>query len=256
MLTDIKDAGFNSVMVDATSRLTNGFSEDILLAHEMGLDVPFAHLNCRTADDLWHGGDVAKAHAEKIIDQIKVLAKCKVGMGILHPNENKIPNVPAPKPTPQALTLMREIVDAAGRHGVKIALENTDAANLEHFNYVLDNIKSPWLGFCYDSGHHMLFTPDTDLLGKYGDRCIAVHFHSNMMLNHITSWQDDSHMLPYDGKVDFNRIIKSIKNSGYKGCTMLEVRQRAPIYQDMNHKQFLKEAFTRGKKIEEQLFGK
>ena len=63
--------------------------------------------------------------------------------------------------------------------GVKIAFENT--GRLDYLDAVLNAFKEyDNVGFCYDSGHQLCYTPDTDVMELYGNRLICTHLNDNL----------------------------------------------------------------------------
>ncbi len=107
--------------------------------------------------------------------------------------------------------------------------------HLQHLFFILDNIKSKNLKFCYDSGHHNLFNSEVDLIGKYSDILHAVHLHDNYLdFPQKLGWSGDLHLVPFDGKIDFEKIAHQIANSNFTGITMLESSRRGKIYDQMS----------------------
>ena len=56
----------------------------------------------------------------------------------------------------------------------------------------------------------------------FGDRLICTHIHDNSAV-----FNADDHLLPFDGKCDFDYIAAAIRESGYKGSLMLEIVNQA-----------------------------
>ena len=106
-------------------------------------------------------------------------------------------------------------VNIAEKYGVKLALENSVYA--EHLRYLLDNIKSPYLGFCYDSGHENAFAPQENFLSSYGDRLFAMHLHDNCGNG------KDEHKLPFEGTIDWTKTVKALNQTElFKRSIVLE----------------------------------
>ncbi len=73
------------------------------------------------------------------------------------------------------------------------------------------------LGFCFDSGHYNVYTPQLDLLTMYGDRLMALHLHDN-------DGQADQHTLPGTGTIAWKSLMEKLDRLGYQGALSLEVR--------------------------------
>lgn len=220
--TNVKRAGFNNVMI---AFKTGGEENAILEAKRQGLSIPYVHLNNRYANDLWARGETNDRYIEDVIKQIELCAKYDIRLAVLHGTEGGASDLALP-PTQHAIDCMNKILRAAKKNNVKIALENLDAPNFDHFTYLLDNINSKWLGLCYDAGHHNLYRPDFDILDKYGDRILAVHLHDNLM-----DWEfgydytRDLHMLPFDGKIDYEKVCQKLAKTNYNNVIMLELHK-------------------------------
>ena len=145
------------------------------------------------------------------------------------------------------------MVNFAQREGVNIAIENLDFPSFWQFEFIMKNIQAPALGFCYDVGHHQLLFPEINLLEKYGDRLMALHIHDNYMdYKEGICWKRDLHLLPFDGKINFDKIIKDLAKCGYKGTVMLEVhkqKRESLLYSEMSDLRFLAEAKKRAEKL-------
>jgi len=145
---------------------------------------------------------------------------------IIHPcnNENAEKNA----------EMYLELLPFAKQHGVKIATENMFNWNhdkgyampaacshhddfLAHVKAVNDND----LVACLDIGHSQMFGLNTsarEMILTLGDHLQALHIHDNDLLH-------DSHAIPFSMKIDFNIVIKSLKEIGYKGYFTLEANR-------------------------------
>ena len=254
----ISAAGFKYVMLyTKSSELEDG----IRIARKLGLEVVSAHLPYRqphgiNVDNFWKRGVENDKLIGSLIEQIKICGKYKVGIVVIHScndSRNGIFDVA------HGIASLRKILSATKTSNVKIAVENIfPPHNNEYFFAMLDSIDDPRLGLCYDSGHHYLTMLEFDLLGKYGDRCFAIHLHDNLMdasnLNHNDR---DIHLLPFDGKIDFKKVMRDIARSSYTGPVMLESKQKREafetLYANMTSTEFLQEAYKRGEKLAKML---
>lgn len=70
--------------------------------------------------------------------------------------------------------------------------------------------------FCFDTGHALLIGKDVyNALLQIGDRVEAFHIHDNDGIS-------DQHVIPYTGKLDWERFIAGVKAIGYKGTLSFE----------------------------------
>ena len=52
----------------------------------------------------------------------------------------------------------------------------------------------------------------------FGDKLICTHLHDNSGRP-----DDDQHLLPFDGSIDFGRVAKRLRESNYQGTLTLEI---------------------------------
>lgn len=109
---------------------------------------------------------------------------------------------------------LKTVVDYAYKKGVRIAFENVGAS--EFLFNTMDYFKEEHVGFCYDTGHNFLCCPDVDILGTLGNRLMCTHIHDN-------DGTADQHLIPFDGKIDFESICEKLNHFDYKGNLTLEI---------------------------------
>jgi sugar phosphate isomerase/epimerase len=112
---------------------------------------------------------------------------------------------------------------------------------------IFKSIDSNRLGFCYDSGHENCNHPDADCLSRYGHRLFAVHLDDNY-------GDDDTHLLPYDGTVNWSNVKKGLANSRKINYMTLEVdfnpkHEKSKIYKNLSADKFLTLAYKKAQKF-------
>ena len=258
IIKNIKDAGFENVMVafvDDNEKNENFITQ----TKKLGLKIPFVHLYSKLTNFFWAKGEKNKLLVPNIISQIKLCAKHEIRVAVLHATLGD-PGIMALPPSKFALDCMNEILKVAKEYDVKIALENLDTLSKDHFTYFLDNINSDHFGFCYDAGHHNLYFPEFDIVSKYGDKLWAVHLHDNLMdYEYGHDYSRDIHLLPFDGKIDYEHVCKKIVQTDYDGVVMLEVHKQTcsepRLYKDLSNSEYLTLAKQRAEKLAEMLKG-
>ena len=124
-----------------------------------------------------------------------------------------------------------ELLPFAKECGVKIATENMwdwdkekdcakKAACSHHDDFVahIKAVNDPYLVACLDIGHAEMRGLDTNaptMIRALGDSLAALHIHDNDL------WKD-SHGLPFTMKIDFDAVVKALKEIDYKGEFTLE----------------------------------
>jgi len=232
----IKQAGFGGISLWWGDERDADYIKHPEQAREMGFLVENAHVGYKRTNNLWLDNIDGASMTDYLIQCVKDCAVAEVPAIVVHLTTGKTP----PPFNAMGLDRIKRIVEQAERLNANIALENLRKP--EYLEFVLGEIDSPRLGFCYDSGHHLLYAPNEDLLGKYGDRLMAIHLHDN-------DGSADQHLLPFDGNIDWIKTMGAIKATGYSGGVSLEVLKTK--YEVLTAEEFLQAAFERAKRLEE-----
>jgi sugar phosphate isomerase/epimerase len=232
----IKKAGFQSVMTwwGDEFKETDGYKENKpgIIRNE-GLKLDNVHFPFTGINTIWEN----TLDGQEIFNMFySYIGDCKIyeiPIAVMHVTSGDSP----PPYCQLGLDRFKRLIERAEKDGVIIALENLRKP--EYLDYIFENIKSDKLKFCYDSGHENCYTPDIDLLGKYGDKLVALHLHDN----YGTS---DQHLLPFNGTVNWDRIMTQLKKLNYKGSLALEIdAQYIDVSKEFTAQEYLNEAINR-----------
>lgn len=205
-------AGFTSVMLwwEEGPPEDCARAQQVEMARRAGLTVVNGHLGYERINALWRDDLQGRAVFEGFLADIDALAESGVPVGVLHPSQGFNP----PPVSPVGVARVRALADRAQRRGVRLALENMRSP--EHLTGLLEAIDHPALGFCYDAGHDFCWSPSPyALLARYGGRLMAVHLHDN-------HGQEDEHLPPGDGDIDWAAVREGLARSAYRGPLTLE----------------------------------
>ena len=248
-LDEIKNAGFTHVMISPNK---HNLEDSIKKTLEKGLKISFVHLPFDSANSLWVKGGTNERYIDLVINQLETCSRYNIPIAVMHPTRgSSIEKVI--KPNRQGLLSMYKILEAAEKYNVVIALENLDRVNFRSFKYLMKHINSPYLKFCYDAGHHNLYYPKKDILKKYGDRIVAVHLHDNLMnWKYGYDYSVDLHLIPFDGKVDYNKVCKNIAKTNYDNVILLELHKTSDndIYPTVSNADYLEKAYKSATKLD------
>ncbi len=155
---------------------------------------------------------------------IECTAEAGGNICIIHP-DNK-------KSAEENAEMYWELLPFAKGCGVKIATENmwnwdkqkdqaapAACSDPISFNAHLDAVNDPDFVACLDLGHaemRGLNTTAVDMIHALGSRLQALHIHDN------DRWHD-SHQLPFTMDMQFEPIVRALKEIGYSGYFTLEV---------------------------------
>lgn len=142
------------------------------------------------------------------------------------------------------------LVAHAEEKNVQIAFENQ--RKLANISWAFEAFEdSPNVGFCWDTGHENCFSPGRQYMPLFGQKLICTHIHDNSgEFNH------DEHLLPFDGKLDFARAARQIRESGFTGSLMLEaIAGNSHAYDDISCEAYLERAAATVKKLRDMVDG-
>lgn len=198
----IKRAGFDEVMLWWGDEYleTHGTPQeqwDMAMRHD--LKVRTVHYPFALTNALWLDNQDGTDYMAGLKKGLKTAGDLGIEYMVMHSNKGKCP----PEPNALGLSRMQAIVEEARLQKVVIAMENTRF--LHHQQYLYDNIPSPYLGFCFDTGHANCFTPGEDPLALFFDRLVTTHLSDNMGPK-----GKDAHLRPGLGLVDFDSMIPRI----------------------------------------------
>ena len=191
---------------------------------------------------------------QPIRDRLKRAIECTAIAGgkicIIHPCNNDSAEKNA--------EMYFELLPFAKEHGVKIATENMwnwDRENdhacraaCSHHDDFLAHIKAvndPDFVACLDIGHSEMRGLDTsarEMILTLGEHLQALHIHD-------VDKHHDSHQIPFSLNVDFETVIRSLKEIDYKGYLTLEAEQYLKAFDEDNIFEGMKNMANAAKKL-------
>jgi len=232
----IKNAGFNSTMVWWEDEIgCPGIIKERMpeIVRNSGLLLENIHVPYDNIDDLWSESQTRReSMVKRHIEWLHDCARYQIPLMVMHITDHSCPS----KPNEYGIESLKQIVKTAEDLGVRIAIENT--GSVEYIDFVLNEIDSKTLGFCYDSSHDWLYSRDkVAILKKQGHRLYCTHFSDNDGVL-------DRHWVPGDGSIQWEIIRNSFPAASYKGHISLEVfRGESDLEMEPQH--FLSRAYQR-----------
>jgi sugar phosphate isomerase/epimerase len=128
------------------------------------------------------------------------------------------------------ITSLSPLLKDCAEYNVVIALENLPRIprssdyyllgdNAADFQFVFSQLDSPWVRFCFDTGHANIGDGYHQYLNTFQDKLACVHFHDN----HGNS---DAHLPVGEGTVQWGNIAQALSETGYTGPLISECRNR------------------------------
>ena len=184
---------------------------------------------------MWKECDEGNKLVENYKKDIKICKQNNIPMVVMHLTSKKV----APNYNEIGLERIREIVNYAKELDIKVAFENTKIKG--YLEYVIHNLDNDNVGICYDAGHCHVHFNDEFPYEMFKNKIFAVHLHDN-------DKSDDLHLLPFDGTIDWEKVIKKLRDCNYEGPITLEPCYRYD-YLNLTLDEFYKKAYEVGKKI-------
>lgn len=172
-----------------------------------------------------------------ILDLVPLALECSAEAGasicIVHPDNNKTPEENA--------EMFEALLPTAKACHVKIATENmwnwnneedhaASAACSDHDNFLrhIEAVNDPYLVACVDIGHaemRGLGTSAAQMIRTLGSHVQALHMHD-------TDCHHDNHQLPLTMKIDYDPILRALKEVNYQGYFTLEADTYLSAFDD------------------------
>lgn len=199
------------------------------------LHAPFSKIN-----SLWHEGEEGDEFLENLMEGVEKCAKWNVPVLVVHISSGN----PAPMVNDIGISRFDRLMELAAEKNIKIAYENQRmlgniALFMEHY---------PEAVFCWDTGHESCFAHGRQYMPLFGNRLAAVHINDNMGI-----YNEDLHLLPYDGKIDFERVAHQIAATDYTGSVLLEVNGTNECYKSMTDDEYYAAAAKTARRLADRI---
>ena len=244
----LKKAGFTCY---STHRYEDDLKELVEIGNELGIECDSVHAPFRFTDtycnDMWKDCAGFEKMNESYLRSIDSAAECGVPYVVIH----FMANLKIPKISDMGLARFDAIVDYAKQKGVTVAFENM--IRVGPLAYAVDRYENhPNVAYCYDFGHAHCYSgyaydPDIEWLDIMQDRVVTTHVHDNNGFIPNADYEMDFHMVPFDGNLDYQKVMKKLDEYNYRGALVMEISNGRHL--DMPHDEFLSMCYERIKRI-------
>jgi len=109
----------------------------------------------------------------------------------------------------RSLDALRQIADYAGERGITLGVESRhsyeEIPSESEMLEVLEEFTEPHVGYWHDFGHvqvkhNLAFLDHVEWLGQVAPRLVGCHLHD-------TQWPGRDHMAPFQGEVEYSKLI-------------------------------------------------
>lgn len=226
------DNGFETTFVGGgSSRL----EQEMAAIQKAGIFCESIHAPFDKINDIWSRGEAGEAMLGRLMQSVNVCAEHQIPVLVVHLSSG----MPAPRISEVGYERFARLMEWAKEKGVVIAFENQ--RYLANLAFAFEEF--PDAGFCWDVGHEEAFAGGRRYMPLFGHRLRQLHIHDNY-------WERDIHLIPYDGKIDFERVAASIASVDYEGSLMLELCSPASeVYRDYTPETYYKRAAEAARKL-------
>jgi sugar phosphate isomerase/epimerase len=128
-----------------------------------------------------------------------------------------------------SLQTWKPLVKMAEEMGLTLAIENVFEENPDPIRNLLEEIDSPHLRFCFDTGHHHVFSKATlpiwfEAVGRY---LIEVHLHDNHK-------EMDEHLPVGEGGFDFDQFFTLLAQFKLNPVYTIEPHEETHLWRGLN----------------------
>jgi sugar phosphate isomerase/epimerase len=113
-----------------------------------------------------------------------------------------------------------EICRLAAPVGVRVAIEviPNELSDAQALVTLLEqDLEAPHAGICLDFGHAFLMGDVPDTVESVAEHLITTHVHDN-------NRKSDDHLVPFDGKIEWDVALMSMQKIGFDGTYLMELR--------------------------------
>lgn len=194
---------------------------------KLGIEFASAHLPFFAVDDKRFENPEERAFIERAkYRSIHACSVLGVKWAVEHISHSKEEQGFAPRIKQKSLDYVAPFIEAADKGNVGIAFENMITGMKVNYRYLstawelvdfVDSIKASNVGICWDFGHaNFIYMDQSEPLRILGKRLKATHVHDN--------WGTvDSHVVPFQGTIQWEPIMKTLDEIGYEGEFTFEV---------------------------------
>lgn len=234
----IADAGFDAAFGDMYDIAQHIDLCNQLVKHSVAfenLHAPFSHIN-----DIWLDGEDGETMLRELVACLDRCHDSGIPYMVVHLSSGCNP----PPVTDIGRARFDRLINRAICKNVGVAFENQRM--LANLAWAMEAYgEDTPAGFCWDCGHEGCFTPGREYMPLFGNRLMGTHIHDNYGV-----YNQDCHLVPFDGSLDFDRIARQIRESGYSGSLLLELLpEKTPAYQQMNPIEYFEHAAHAAKRL-------
>lgn len=142
--------------------------------------------------------------------------------------------------------LIQPQLEIAEKHGVILLSENLlwgASIRAQTISHLVDEVNSPYFGWCYDTGHAHASADPLDMFRKVSRAPLSLHIQDNHGDGR------DEHLIPGNGTLNWEDFMRALKDVGYAGEFVLEAHHQPLDAPDEERDGILSDLYERSKKL-------
>lgn len=194
-------------------------------AARLGISFPQCHLPFKSTKVKWQTPEDYDYFIKMFYRAVDVAAMLQFPWAVVHPDRYFVvpesENWDLDKFIAENHKEYDPLVEYALNKGVGIAFENMNRGRFsqaEELVAYIDSYRDDRVGACWDTGHanmHYKGGDQWDPLHVVGHRLHATHIHDNV-------GKDDLHLLPFEGTINWKRVVGALRDIHYTGDFVTE----------------------------------
>ena len=203
---------------------------------------------------MWEDKQKGKEIVDRVCECLKCAGQAQVKKVVMH----LISSFDEIEPTKLGSECFEQILECAEKYGIILCAENLEWPNILDF-ILTEYGNCPNLKLCYDTGHEHCYN-NYEVIQKHFLKMGAVHINDNLGLRNVDgslNREDDLHLLPFDGTVNFDRVCDLMVGAGFTDELTFELKiqsfPESEKYRKMDFDDYLSLAYQRMSKIRQML---
>lgn len=225
----IKNAGYDGIMLGFdTSKENLDIPPQVKLCNDLGLEISMIHCRYETEklNSIWENGKEGDDVINDYILQVEQAKDFKIKNFVIHASGSAYA-----KNAKIGLNRLKILLKTCEKYNINLCVENLYSA--ENINFILKNISSKNLKFCFDTGHNNYFSPKSKLIINHKDVINTCHIHDN----HGTA---DEHLILGLGTINQEKLGRGFALCNLEFLTA-EIKFKNQVFSSENIKSILKQ---------------
>ncbi len=217
---------FSAHDLDGLSEQSLGLLENLNYNPSITVHGPFMDLNPGAVDPL-----VREVTLSRFKDTLNIARKLKARMVVFHSGYERWKYAHKIQPWLQAsIQTWTELAPLLQEYDLHVAVENIFEDGYENLVALMEELKNPRIGLCFDTGHFNLFSrvPLQEWLEATGTYIKELHLHDN-------DSSFDSHLAPSKGTFDFDKLFSFLQARSLRPVFTVEAHSEEDVMEALRY---------------------